>query len=580
MTGSRILTGCVLSIAIAASAVSLESRAPRPFRIEVTVPATLEPRPLDGRVILVLSRRATPEPRMARMTGLDAQPMFGVDVDGLKPGQPAIIDTSTRGWPVESLRDIPAGEYFAQATFNVYTTVTRADGHTIKVHLDQGEGQDYRRSPGNLVTSVEKVRIDPLKGGVVKIAFAKKNPPIEPPKDTKYVKYLKFRSDILSRWWGTDIYLGAIALLPEGWAEHPNARYPVIYNHGHFPRGFYGFREPGATPPAPGAPGQASPPGQPAPGPPQRSPAGDTRFYEDWVSGKMGRVIIVQIQHPTPFYDDSYAVNSANNGPYGDALWQELVPRVEKAFRGIPEPWARMTYGGSTGGWESLAWQIFYPDRLNGVWSFCPDPVDFSSFQAIDIYTDDNAFYPNSEWKKTPVRPWNRGLDDQTFLSQFDANRYEEVLGTRGRSGEQMDIFMAVFGPAGPDGYPKLLYDKWTGVIDRSVAEYWREHYDLRHIVERDWKSLGPKLAGKLHVFAGDQDTYLLEEAAFKLQRFLESTTDPPYGGTFDIGKRQPHCYSGTPEYPGQRPEQRYIPKMIERMLMTAPAGADLSWRY
>ncbi|HNV03574.1 MAG TPA: alpha/beta hydrolase-fold protein [Vicinamibacterales bacterium] len=577
MLRSRALAATAAALAVAFGAAALNSASPRPLRIEVSVPAALAPAPLDGRVILVLSRRGTPEPRLARMTTLDAQPMFGVDVDGLTPGRPAVIDAGTRGWPVESLRDLPPGEYFVQATLNVYTTVTRADGHTLKVHLDQWEGQDYRRSPGNLVTNVEKVRIDPARGGTVRIAFAKKLPPLDPPADTKYVKHLKFRSDILSRWWGTDIYLGAIVLLPDGWAEHPNARYPVIYNHGHFPRGFYGFREPaeGQAPAGPPQPG-----GQPSQDRPQAAQPAGPSFYEDWVSGRLGRVIIVQIQHPTPFYDDSYAVNSANNGPYGDALWQELVPRVERTFRGIPEGWARATYGGSTGGWESLAWQIFYPDRLNGVWSFCPDPVDFSSFQAIDIYRDDNAFYPNSEWKRTPVRPWNRGLDDQTFLSQYDANHYEEVLGTRGRSGEQMDIFMAVFGPVGPDGYPKLLYDKWTGVIDRSVAEYWREHYDLRHILERDWKALGPKLAGKIHVFMGDQDTYLLEEAAFKLQRFLEGTTDPHYGGSFEIGRRQPHCYAGEPAYPGQRPEQRYLPKMIERMLMTAPAGADLSWRY
>ena len=112
-------------------------------------------------------------------------------------------------------------------------------------------------------------------------------------------------------------------------------------------------------------------------------------------------MLIVLIQHPTPFYDDSYAVNSANNGPYGDALTQELIPRVEKQFRAIGQPWARTIYGGSTGGWESLAWQVFYPDLFNGTWTFCPDPVDFHYFQLIDIYDDDNAFHPNSEWVTT-----------------------------------------------------------------------------------------------------------------------------------------------------------------------------------
>jgi enterochelin esterase-like enzyme len=562
----RILLCLLVAAGLAAGAVSLDSASPKPVRIEVSFPASLASQPLDGRVILVLSRRDTPPPIDARMTGPDAQPMFGIDVNGLKPGQPAIVDAGTRGWPVESLSSIPPGDYYAQAVLNVYTTVHRADGHTIKVHLDQGEGQDYRRTPGNLTSEVTKVHIDPVKGSVAKVVLSKKIPPIVPPVDTKYVKHIRFKSDILSRWWGTDIYLGAIVLLPEGWSEHPAAKYPVLYDHGHFPRTFNGLRE---SPPDPKATGRE-----------RTQQESGYRFYQNWVAGKMGRVLIVLMQHPTAFYDDSYAVNSANNGPYGDALWQELVPRVETQFRGIGQPWARMTYGGSTGGWESLAWQVFYPDQLNGVWSFCPDPVDFRAFQAINIYEDDNAFYMNSEWKKTPARPWSRALDDQTTNSQFDANRYEEVLGTKGRSGEQMDIFMDVFGPVGADGYPKLLYDKWTGVIDKSVAPYWRENYDLRHIVERDWKTLGPKLVGKIHVFAGDQDTFILEEAAFKLQEFLEGTKDPYYAGSFTIGKRKPHCYAGDDEYPGQRAEERIIPKMIERMLMTAPAGADLSWRY
>ena len=553
-----------ISLAGAASAFSAESA--KPFRIEVSFPASLESKPVDGRILLAISRRDNPPPMSAQMRGNDAQPMFGIDVDALKPGQSAVFDAATRGWPVESLRDLPPGDYFAQAVLNLYTTVKRADGHTLKVHLDQWEGQNYRRSPGNFVSDVTKIHIDPKKGGVAAIRLSTKNPALDPPKDTKYVKHMTFRSEILSKWWGTDISLGAVALLPEGWAEHPSAKYPVLYDQGHFPRTFNGFRE---TPPDPTASG------------PQKAQQDSAyRFYQDWVAGKMGRVIIVLIQHPTPFYDDSYAVNSANNGPYGDALWQEFVPRVEKEFRGIGQPWARMTYGGSTGGWESLAWQIFYPDNLNGAWSFCPDPVDFRYFQMVDIYRDENAFFMNSEWKKTPARAWQRGLDDQISMSQFDASRLEEVLGTRGRSGDQMDAFMGLFGPVGADGYPKLLYDKWTGVIDRKVADYWRANYDLRHIVERDWKTLGPKLVGKLHLYMGDQDTYLLEEATFKLQQFLEGTKEPYYAGSFDIGRRQPHCYSGMPEFPGQRAEQRIIPQMIERMLLTAPPGSDLSWRY
>lgn len=543
-----------------------QTRQPAP-RIEVTLPASLEGKPLDGRLLLVIAKTNQREPRFQVNWGLTAQPLFGLDVDGWKPGQAAVFDSSTRGWPVESLSGIPAGTYWVQAVLNVYTTFTRSDGHTVKAHMDQWEGQQWNRSPGNLISEPQEVRFDPASNEPVRLTLSKRLPPVDPPKDTRYVKHIKFRSDLLSRWWGHDIFLGAVVVLPEGFDDHPDARYPVVYNHGHFPATFNGFRE---DPPPAGLTGQA-----------RAQAEAQHRFFKDWVSGRLGRFLLVLMQHPTPFYDDSYAVNSANNGPYGDALTQELMPRVERQFRAVGEPWARTLTGGSTGGWESLAWQVLYPDLFNGVWTFCPDPVDFRYFQLVNIYQDRNAFYPNSDWKTEPVRPWQRTTDDQVLMSQKDASHLEAVLGTRGRSGQQMDIFMATFGPVGPDGYPKLLYDKWTGEIDRSVAEYWRDRYDLSHVIQRDWKTLGPKLTGKLHIYMGDTDTFFLEEATFKLREFLEGATDPPFEGTFDIGPRAPHCYSGAAEFPGQNSLQRVLPQMQERILSTAPAGGDVkSWRY
>lgn len=237
-------------------------------------------------------------------------------------------------------------------------------------------------------------------------------------------------------------------------------------------------------------------------------------------------------------------------------MTQELIPRVERQFRALGQPWARVTYGGSTGGWESLAWQIFYPDLLNGTWTFCPDPVDFRHFQLVNIYDDRNAFYPNSDWKTEPIRPWQRMIDEQAMMSQKDASHLEEVLGTRGRSGDQMDIFMATSGPVGADGYPRLLYDKWTGVIDSRLPSTGAITTTSATSCSGT-TTLGPKLVGKLHLYIGDMDTYFLEEAGFQLQELLESTKDPYYAGSFDIGKRQPHCYSGMPQYPGQRAESR-----------------------
>jgi hypothetical protein len=537
------------------------------FRFEVFVENGVRSEPVDGRVILIVSDDNSSEPRFQRLRSPDAPAVFGVDVEGLAPGQAAVIDSDTRGWPLESISELPPGDYFVQAVLNVYTTFHRADGYTIKAHMDQWEGQQWSRSPGNLYSDVIRVSIDPGSTDPIRVPISQVMPPIEPPQDTKYVKHIKFKSDIVSQWWGHEMPLGAVVVLPEGFDEHPDARYPTLYWHGHFPRTFSGFQE---TPPEPGLTGRAL-----------ESAQSRYRFFQDWVSGRLGRFLIVLMQHPTPFYDDSYAVNSANNGPYGDALTQELMPRVESQFRGIGEPWARTLAGGSTGGWESIAWQVYYPDMFNGTWTFCPDPVDFRYFQMVNIYEDDNAFYPNGKWKTTPVRPWQRGVDDQVSMNQFDASRLEEVLGTRGRSGDQLDIFMSVYGPVGNDGYPRLLYDKWTGEMDRGVVDYWRENYDLRHILQRDWETLGPKLVGKLHVTMGTMDTYFLDEATRLLEEFLESTTDPYYAGSFEWGERQPHCFSGTPEYPGQTSYQRVLPQMLERILATAPPGADtLSWRY
>ena len=570
LVGRAVLAGAsiLLSVGVLTAATWIPKTSDQGgYRFEVVVDGGVRAEPVDGRVILIVSDDNSSEPRFQRLRSPDAPAVFGVDVDGLAPGTAAVIDSDTRGWPLESISELPPGDYFVQAVLNVYTTFHRADGHTIKAHMDQWEGQQWSRSPGNLYSDVIPISIDPESTEPIRVPLSRVMPPIDPPEDTKYVKHIKFKSEIVSEWWGHDMSLGAVVVLPEGFDEHPDVRYPVLYWHGHFPRTFNGFQE---TPPDPSLTGRAF-----------LSAESRYRFFQDWVSGRLGRFLIVLMQHPTPLYDDSYAVNSANNGPYGDALTQELMPRVESQFRGIGEPWARTLAGGSTGGWESIAWQVYYPDMFNGTWTFCPDPVDFRYFQMVNIYEDDNAFYPNGKWKTTPVRPWQRGVDDQVFMSQFDASRLEEVLGTRGRSGDQMDIFMSVYGPKGDDGYPRLLYDKWTGEIDKGVLDYWRENYDLRHILERDWATLGPKLVGKLHITMGTMDTYFLDEATRLLEQFLESTTDPYYAGSFEWGERQPHCFSGTPEYPGQTSYQRVLPQMLEWILSTAPAGADtVSWRY
>jgi hypothetical protein len=295
-------------------------------------------------------------------------------------------------------------------------------------------------------------------------------------------------------------------------------------------------------------------------------------------------VLLVTIQHANPYYDDSYAVNSANMGPYGDAITYELIPYIEKKFRGIGEGWARVMKGGSTGGWIVLAVQIFYPDEYNGCWSICPGPIDFRSCLLVNIYEDDNAYFYDSVWKRTP-RPKTRNIIGQIDATLEESCHQELVLGTKCRSGSLPDVYHIFAGPVDEEGYPKPLWDKMTGKIDRSVAEYWRENYDLRHILERDWKKLGPKLKGKIYIYCGTMDDWYLGNAVYLMEDFLESTEDPYYDGIVEYGDRFGHCWCGDHHNPNAinrlTMNQRFIPKMVDHILETAPEDADIiSWRY
>jgi hypothetical protein len=574
------LSLCVLVLSSAGCGPASGGKSPARVRFAVSFPSERSAGPLDGRVLLMLSNDPASEPRFQISDGAGTQLIFGVDVDGLAPGAEAVVDASAFGFPARSLTELPAGEYFVQALLNRYETFHLADGRVLKLPPDQGEGQRWNTKPGNLYSAPAKMRIDPEESRTIRIALDQEIPPIAKVPDTRYIKHVRIRSELLTKFWGRPMELGACVLLPEGFDEHPDARYPLIVFHGHFPATFGGFRE---QPPDPGL-----------------KPDYSERFrlegynriqeeyayqlYKDWTGKGFPRVIAIEIQHANPYYDDSYAVNSANLGPYGDAIVHELIPYVEKTFRGVGQGWARYLYGGSTGGWEALAAQVFYPDEFNGCVAACPDPIDFRAYTVVDIYRHKNAYYADGPWKKTP-RPGLRNYLGEVGTTLEQANHRELAIATKGRSGEQWDIWQAVFSPAGADGYPKPIWDKLTGEIDPDVAAYWKEHYDLSAILQRDWKTLGPKLQGKIRIYVGDMDNYYLNNAVYLTESFLESTTDPYYGGDIDYGDRAEHCWNGDQTranaYSRLRYHQMYIPQAVERMRKTAPLGADLtSWKY
>ncbi len=521
--------------------------------------------PADGRLILIISKDFGGEPRFQVSWGAQTQQIFGIDVDGWKPGAVNRIGAGAIGHPLRSLSELKPGKYNVQAVLNIYETFKRADGHTMKMHMDQGEGQQWNRSPGNLLSKPKQVEVGP--DSVVAVELTEAIPPIQPPKDTRYVRRVRIESRLLTKFWGRPMHLGAIVLVPEGFDEHPQQSYPIAFEQGHFPSGFRQF---GETPPSPDLRGDA------------RGRANAAyRFYQEWTSGRLPRMLIAQTQHPTPFYDDSYGVNTANMGPYGDALTQELYPYIEKQFRAIGEPWARVLFGGSTGGWMTLAQQVFYPEYFGGAWGFCPDPVDFHQFQLVNVYNDTNAFYDIGPFARMP-KLLGRLANDHVLDTMEDFSRQELVLGTHGRSGGQLDAFHATFGPVGTDGYPVKLWDSQTGEIDPTVARHWRSKYDLTALLMREWERLGPKLVGKIHVTMGTKDSFFLDAAAHKMEEFLESTKlpgkGPYYGGTFEFGDNEPHCWPGKIP-PGETPEMHYLPIFAAHMRKMAPSGADLnSW--
>src|SRR5580658_9165062 len=203
-------------------------------KFEVSVPASVHAGAITGRVFVVVSRRDKPEPRLQAGSWGDSGPFFGVDVNALAPDETAVIDESTPGSPVRSLGEIPAGDYFVQAIVNIYTEFHRADGHTVWLHMDQWEGQHFNRSPGNLYSEVRKVHLDPTVGYDVTLSLTKEIPPVQVPADTPWVKHIKIQSEMLTKFWGHPMYIGAIVLLPKGYEEHPNAHYPVIFEQSHF----------------------------------------------------------------------------------------------------------------------------------------------------------------------------------------------------------------------------------------------------------------------------------------------------------------------------------------------------------
>ncbi|MCS4434053.1 hypothetical protein [Aquiflexum gelatinilyticum] len=545
--------------------------APTTPSAKITIEPELAEGIKDGRLLLLFHHDEKTEPRFAVSDDVTSAQVMGMDFEDYQAGNSLSFDFGTFGYPIENWQEIPAGDYWVQAFIVKHETFNRAGGHVIKMPVDQWEGRQWARTPGNVYSTPQKISWDGESG--VDIHIDQIIPPVAEPEDTEFIKHIKFKSELLSDFWGRDIYLGAHVLLPRDFDKNPNEYYPLMIYHGHFPSDFGGFR---TTPPDENIEetynarfniyGYEKI---------EQQEAYD--FYQKWISPDFKKFIVIEIQHANPFYDDSYAVNSQNIGPYGDAITYELIPHIEEQFRGIGEGWARFTYGGSTGGWEALAVQVMYPKEYNGCFAACPDPIDFRAFTTVNIYEDQNAYYLNGPFRTTD-RVGKRNYLGHVSAMVKDMNHKELALGgTKTRSGDQWDVWQAVYSPVGEDGYPKPIWDRYSGEIDKEVANHWKENFDLRYIMERDWSKLGKDLEGKIHIYCGDMDNYYLNNAVYLTEEFLEKTSEPYYGGEVKYGDRAEHCWNGDPTQPNYitrlRYNTMYLDKIGKRLEETAPSN-------
>jgi len=483
---SVVLTACGLSSCVySENPESADSQTEVAFLI--SFPESVRATPVDGRVILLLS--TTPEFDYEGVA--DGSPAFGVDVDSLQPNQVVQIDGTTPGDLIPSTNGIPPGEYFVVSYLDVYSTFHRSDGHVVKMPMDNGEGQQWHSSPGNLRSEPEKIEIVANAAQSFEIELTSAIPELEPPKDTEWVKNITIKSELVSEFWGAPMHVSARVLLPKGYEDNPEQRYPLIIHHGHF---------------SAENPGEFVAPANNEPG---------NEFYDAWTSEEYPRFLLVTVQHPTPYFDDA-----------------------------IGTPDARAVTGCSTGGWIALATQVWYPDLYNGAWVFAPDQVDFHYYELVNLYEPEkNAYYREYQWSRLPL-PANRDVDGRPAFTNEQENIKEEVVGSRYRSGGQWAAWNALFGPVAKDGYPQPLWDPLTGDIDPQVARWMIERYDITYYLQQNWATVGTKLQGKLHFFTGRMDNWYIEQAIYLLESFFKETESPAYLPEFQYGTRAEHCWS------------------------------------
>lgn len=440
-----------------------------PLAADPTITLTLSPQvqtePYSGRVYLVLAK-GTRAPRRMMSDWFNPPQIFSLDVTGQAPGAPIDISSPAFSFP-KTMAGLTAGSYTIQGV------ARRNRDHYV---AGSGEG-DLHSKPQEMTWPLSAPLNLTLDQTVAATAF----------RETANVKLFTIKSKLLSDFHGRDITLRAGVALPQGWSEGAKETWPTVY----FISGFGGSHR-------------------------------DAGMFARGGGGSDQRRVITIVPDPTNHWGHCVFADSANTGPWGRALVEELIPAVEKQFHGpageagataVQAAARRYVTGISSGGWSSLWLQVTYPGVFAGCWSHSPDPVDFRDFQQIDLYAPGANMYTDAQGARRPVA--RSGDKNILFYKEFVA--MESALGPGG----QIQSFEAVFSPRGGDGLPAPLFDRATGNVDPATAKAW-EPYDISLTLRRNWKALSPKLVGKLHVYGGSADNFFLDGAVEKLAATLK----------------------------------------------------------
>ena len=391
------------------------------------------------------------------------------EVESWAPGTEVDVDADNVVFP-EPLSNVKPGDYQMQAVLDV--------GHTYNY---------LGRSPGDLFSDVVPLKAFDPQHGLAEIAtlshvFESESKPAAAGKD---VHPFAFPSKALSNFWGHEVLMKGYVVTPPSYATNPKARFPTVY----WTHGFGGNDD--------------------------RIAGSAEMFARRMTEKKMPEMIWVVLDESCPTGTHEFA-DSVNNGPWGAALTTELIPHLEATYRMDAKPSGRFLEGHSSGGWATLWLQTRYPKLFGGTWSTSPDPSDFHDFTGPNLYAAHANLYHKPDGSPYPLVRDN----GQVIATMEQFAKMESVMGGYGG---QIASFEWVFSPRGEDGRPMPMFNRETGDVDPQVVAYWRDHYDIAHLVAEHWKQIGPDLRGKIHLFVGTADTFYLDGPAHKLQAVLDS---------------------------------------------------------